>query len=211
MTDAVAAAAAEAAPADTHVAAIEDVTAPPAPLSDAPQPLKDQQQEQPKAAPTTREALRAAAAKVNAQEEAAAKAAADAKDPKATPPKRDDTTGKFAAKDPKAADPAAAAPAAKDGKDPAAAAAAPPAKPAAAPPAPANRTVTAPERFSNDAKAVWDTAPEPVKAEVDRMHREMTAGQRLAFIELSRQLPRHPIQLQILLLIRLRRSRSISH
>lgn len=34
----------------------------------------------------------------------------------------------------------------------------------------------APARFSNDAKAVWDGAPEPVKAEVARMERELTAG-----------------------------------
>jgi hypothetical protein len=34
----------------------------------------------------------------------------------------------------------------------------------------------APARFSPDAKAVWATAPEPVKAEVLRMEREMTAG-----------------------------------
>lgn len=172
MTDAVAAAAAEAAPIDTHVAPIEQVTAPPAPLSDAPQPLKDQQLEQPKAVPTTREALRAAAARVEAEE--AAKASADAKDPnKGAAIERDKTSGKFTGK---------AADAAKDAKDPAAVAAAaaaakdaPPAKPAT-PPAPANRTFAAPERFSNDAKAIWDTAPEPVKAEVDRMHREMTAG-----------------------------------
>lgn len=34
----------------------------------------------------------------------------------------------------------------------------------------------APARFSPDAKALWATAPEPVKAEVLRMEREMTAG-----------------------------------
>lgn len=34
----------------------------------------------------------------------------------------------------------------------------------------------APARFSPDAKAVWATAPEPVKAEVLRMEREMTTG-----------------------------------
>lgn len=34
----------------------------------------------------------------------------------------------------------------------------------------------APKRFSEDAKKVWDTAPDPVKAEVSRMEREMTQG-----------------------------------
>src|SRR5258708_35594004 len=33
-----------------------------------------------------------------------------------------------------------------------------------------------PARFSTDAKAAWDTAPETVRAEVSRLEREFTAG-----------------------------------
>lgn len=71
--------------------------------------------------------------------------------------------GTFAPKDPivaSAVDPAAAL-AEKPVVDPL--------KPEAAP-------GDAPSRFSPDAKAVWATAPEPVKAEVLRMERELTAG-----------------------------------
>lgn len=156
------------APADISSAPIEDVAAPPNPLSEAPPAAVKVEADAPKAPISTRDALRAAAAKVEAGE--AAKAAAAEKpavDPakdlsKGADLKRGDG-GQFAAKDP--VDPAAA-------KDPAAIAAAAKAEP----PAAAKRTVNAPERFSNDAKAVWDTAPEPVKAEVDRMHRELTQG-----------------------------------
>lgn len=35
---------------------------------------------------------------------------------------------------------------------------------------------TAPERFSTDAKAAWETAPEPIKAEVHRALRELEQG-----------------------------------
>lgn len=171
MTDAVAAAA-DAAPAQTS-APIVDVAAPPAPLSDSPQPLKEAAIEEPKIV-STRDALRAAREKVEASE--AAKAAA-AKEPADTDPKdlgkgasldRDPATGKFSAKEPGKDAPAAV---------PAAAAKDPAATPATEPPAATpKRTFAAPERFSNDAKAVFDTAPEAVKAEVDRMHREMTAG-----------------------------------
>lgn len=174
MTDAVAAAA-EAAPAQSS-APIVDVAAPPAPLSDSPQPLKEAAIEEPKIV-STRDALRAAREKVEAGEaaKAAAEKAAAGGDPKDLAKganlDRDPQTGKFAAKEGGKDQPPAkpAAPQAPAAKDPAAAAA------PAEQPAP-KRTVSAPERFSNDAKAVWDTAPEPVKAEVDRMHREMTAG-----------------------------------
>ena len=124
--------------------------------------------------PAARDALRAAREKVEAQEAEKARGADKGTDKPAAGPDRGEG-GRFAAKDTKPAG-GEAKPAAGDDGKPAAAAA--PANPAAQdpPPAPVKRTVTAPERFSNDAKAVWDTAPEPVKAEVDRMHREMTAG-----------------------------------
>ncbi|MGK9053391.1 hypothetical protein [Neorhizobium petrolearium] len=41
---------------------------------------------------------------------------------------------------------------------------------------PSTAKFTAPDRFSNDAKAVWDTAPEPIKAEVHRAIRELEQG-----------------------------------
>ncbi|WKA31603.1 hypothetical protein [Bradyrhizobium roseum] len=130
------------------------------------------------------DALDRAAAKVDAKDKGAP-AGKDAKEAAKDPAKgadlvRDDKTGKFAPKDPAAAKDgkdAAAAPPAKPAVDPAAkqAVADPAAKPAAAadPSAPKH---AAPARFSEDAKAVWDTAPEPLRAEVARMERELTAG-----------------------------------
>jgi hypothetical protein len=161
-----------AAPVDTSAlsssAPIETVAAPPTPISDAPPAGAKEAPIEPKEQPrTTREALKAAAAKV--EKDNAAPLVDDkgaVKDGDAKPAaKRDDATGKFAPKEPAkaaVADPAAAA--AKPAVDPAAAA------------APAKTTAPAPARFSNDAKAVWDTAPEPVKAEVARMERELTQG-----------------------------------
>jgi uncharacterized protein YukE len=176
MTDA---AVAIAAPAEQPSAPIEHVDAPPNPLSEAPPAAADVKPEPVKAPTTTREALKAAAAKVEAGE--AAKVAGDAKDPAKGAELERGKDGKFAPREP----------AAKPGEEPAAAAAAKPAVDAAAKPgeAPARAAAAkpaasdpnapkhaAPERFSPDAKAVWDTAPEPVKAEVARMHREMTQG-----------------------------------
>jgi hypothetical protein len=180
-----------AAPADSNSAPIEHVEAPPAPLSSDP-PAGEAKTEAPKPVPTTREALRAAAAKVEQGETSKAPDPKDAKDAKDTPKAaadlvRDDKTGKFAPKtDAKPGEPAkpadiAAAKAAAEAKlvdgkvvDP---------KAAAADPAKGDKGAdfaapkhTPPERFSPDAKAAWDTAPEPVKAEVSRMHRELTAG-----------------------------------
>ena len=165
MTDA--AAAAIAAPIETP---IQQEAAPPTPISNEPPAAGEAKLETPKEMPSTRDALRAAAAKVEAREAAKVD---PAKDPaKGADLTRDQTTGKFAPKDAKPTDPAAAKPAPGEKPDvqPAPAAKAEDAASAA------KRTVAAPERFSNDAKAVWDTAPEPVKAEVDRMHREMTQG-----------------------------------
>ena len=169
-----------AAPADTNTAVIEHVDAPPNPInSEAPAPIEDKPAE-PVKVPTTREALRAAAEKVEKGE-----TVDSAKQPVKTEQPRDN--GKFAAKDAPVKDakdvkdpavkPAAVDPAAKPGDQPAAKPAAGD-KPAAIDPAakPAASTSPAPARFSPDAKAVWDTAPEPVKAEVARMERELTAG-----------------------------------
>lgn len=172
-----ASAAAVAAPIETP---IQQEVAPPTPIAEGTPPAGEAKVEPPKEVPSTRDALRAAAAKVEAREAGKVDPAADpAKDPSKGADLTRDPAGKFTPKDPKAADPAAAKPAPGAEKPPAAKpdaqgdpAAAKPAAPAPA----ANRTVAAPERFSNDAKAVWDTAPEPVKAEVDRMHREMTQG-----------------------------------
>lgn len=128
--------------------------------------------------PTAREALMAAAAKVekdNADPNAKPGDAAKPGDPKdltkGATLDRDKTTGKFAAKDGKqpvaldaaATAAAATAAAAAAAKDPATAAA-------------AARHAIAPERFSTDAKAAWETAPEPIKAEVHRALRELEAG-----------------------------------
>lgn len=127
------------------------------------------------------DALDRATAKVDAKEKGTpapadkdAKPAADPKDPKkGADLVRDDKTGKFAPKEP-AAKEAPAKPAGDPAKPAEPPAAAKPAdKPAADPNAPKH---TAPTRFSDDAKAVWDTAPDPVKAEVARMERELTAG-----------------------------------
>lgn len=167
MTDAVAAA---------PSAASASPSTPIEPADTAPTPLSNEApaaeaKEAPKEMPSTRDALRAAAAKVEAR------IAGDGKEGEKSDAARG-ADGKFAAKEAKGGDkPDEGAPS----KDvPAATKSAPPVapeKPAAAEAAPApKRTVAAPERFSSDAKAVWDTAPEPVKAEVDRMHREMNAG-----------------------------------
>lgn len=71
--------------------------------------------------------------------------------------------GTFAAKDPNAAP---AEPAKADTLE----------KPTVEQPTTETLPGDAPSRFSPDAKALWATAPEPVKAEVLRMEREMTAG-----------------------------------
>lgn len=174
MTVAVAAAAHTPAPAETNVAPIQAEAAPLAPLSEAPPaPAATDAPIEPVKHMSTREALRLAREKVEAQEAVkAAPAGGDAKDPAKGADLVRDPAGKFTPKDGKPA--AEAKPAAEPAK-PAAAAVDPAIKPAVEP-VPAKRTFVAPERFSNDAKAVWDTAPEPVRAEVDRMHREMTAG-----------------------------------
>lgn len=68
----------------------------------------------------------------------------------------------------KAKDPAAATQTVATGQGPA--------KPTAEAPKPAAPHSDAPARFSADAKAAWAQAPEPVRAEVARMERELTQG-----------------------------------
>lgn len=175
------------APADTGLAPIEHVDAPPSALSDAPPPADAAPAEEAKPAPSARAAIEAAAAKVEASQKDADKPAALV---------RDEATGKFkpaAGKDPEAKPADQAKPGADQAKEAAAkvdlakaevgkveTAKPDPAKPAGDPPAPAadpsRKPSTAPARFSADAKAAWDAAPEPVKAEVARMERELTAG-----------------------------------
>ena len=165
------------APADvSNAAPIEQVDAAPAPInSDVPAaPVVEEPEAKP--VPSTRDALKAAAAKVEAEQKVAGKeASAKPADGKPEPVRGEG--GKFAPKDgekpsdpnakPAAIDPAAT----KLGTEkPAAVATTPPAVDPNAKPS------SAPARFSADAKAVWDTAPEPVKAEVARMERELTAG-----------------------------------
>lgn len=110
--------------------------------------------------PSIREALDKAEKTVQAKQEAKPEAKPEAKAaPKEAKAEQPRENGKFVAKDKPAE--AADATAAK-----AEAEAAPPAK----------STYEAPKRFSEDAKKVWDTSPDPVKAEVSRMEREMTQG-----------------------------------
>jgi hypothetical protein len=139
---------------------------------------------EPKAPPTAREALKAAAEKVAKENpddgSKPGDKAGDPKDLSKGAALARGEGGKFAPKDgkqPTAADTAEAARVA------AAAATTPEAKAAAAAAAakPGGQAAgavkhAAPERFSPDAKTAWETAPEPVKAEVHRMQRELEAG-----------------------------------
>lgn len=167
---------------DTKKAAAEPVAEKPKPVS-------------------TREALRRAADKVNAEPAKDAKPVAE----KAAPIKDDGPAraedGKFASKDPAAsaaakeapkAEPAKAAPAADATKPvadaktaPDAKAASEPAKDATAPvadkpavktPLPSHTAEPPPSRFSPDAKDAWASTPDPVRAEVHRAVKELTQG-----------------------------------
>lgn len=165
--DGAAPAAADSTPAPATVEA--DVAAPPNPLSVEPQakepaPAEDKA---PPRKPTTRESLDKAIAKVEAQAVKDAKAGKDAKPApakveakvEAEPAKAAQTrdqTGKFTPRTPPA-----------DGADDADANQhADPAEPKP------TRFKDAPARFSPDAKAAWEAAPEPVRAEAHRMVRE---------------------------------------
>jgi hypothetical protein len=168
---------------DAAPVAAPDVVSTPNPISTEREPVTDNQpadEGKPAKAPTAREALERAAAKVEAD-------ADPAKPVKSDPPQRADD-GKFAAKDgAKDAGKDAAKPAdakAPDAKaDPArqdAAAKGQPPEEGRQPADPAQKPASgqgeAPARFSADAKAAWAAAPEPVKAEVARMERELTQG-----------------------------------
>lgn len=157
------------APAESEPApVVDEVVAPPSPVDTAPptpEPVKDEPKPAEKPAPkdekplSSRDALKAAAERVE-------KEAKDKPDSKPKPveagPARDET-GKFA---PKEGEKPAEKPVQAD-----------PAKPAPVEaPKPAASAHAAPVRFSPDAKAVWETAPEPVRAEVARMEREMSQG-----------------------------------
>lgn len=157
------------APAESAPAPVADqVATTPNPVSTEreptpPEPAKELEPKEPAKPISTREALQKAADKVNADDKT--KPAEPAKPVKSDAAR--DETGKFAPKEgaePKPAEPAKAVEATEPAK---AAEPAPKATPAAGDP---------PARFSADAKALWATAPEPVKAEVARMEREMTAG-----------------------------------
>lgn len=165
---------------------IEPAVAIPVPLSNESNTLggKGDVVEPKKAAPTAREALKAAAEKVARENpEDGSKPGDKAGDPKDLNKGAQlarGEGGKFAPKDgkqPTAADTAAEAarvaaltPEARAAEAKTAAAA----KPGGDQPGAVKHA--APERFSPDAKAAWETAPEPVKAEVHRAFREMEAG-----------------------------------
>jgi hypothetical protein len=144
------------------------------PIVDIPNPVETVDQpehkvpEKPAGPPTIREALDKAEKVVQAKEAAKAEPAkVEAKEPAKAKaddkaPVKDPETGKFVAKDKPA-----------DQTKPASTAAA---KPDAEPQPPAKSAYEAPKRFSEDAKKVWDSAPDPVKAEIGRMERELTQG-----------------------------------
>jgi hypothetical protein len=166
------------APAPAGQAVIEQVAGAPPALST--ERAANPAEPEAKAVPTAREALMAAAAKVekdNPTEPKPGEKPGDPKDLSKGAQLARGERGQFAPKDgkqPTAADTAEAArvaaltPEAKAAEAKAAAG-----KPGDQPSAVKH---AAPERFSPDAKAVWETAPEPVKAEVHRMQRELEAG-----------------------------------
>jgi hypothetical protein len=120
----------------------------------APEPVVEQ-----KPAASPREALDRAFAKVEAKE-VAKPTEAKVADVKIEPKPRDDS-GKFA----KPVQDAQASPPVD-----------PNAKPVAEQPAKPSAFHEAPKRFSDDAKANWATAPEPVRAEIHRAVKELETG-----------------------------------
>lgn len=152
MTDAVLDGGAPA-PADTSVALRDDVINADNPI-DTRLPAKEPEKpvEQPKKAPSASEAVKQAIEKVRAEDQQKddGKKPPEPVKPETAPETRqrgDD--GKFAAK-----------------------------QPVEQPQEPQVNTAhrEAPARFSSDAKAAWETAPEPVKAEVHRAIRELESG-----------------------------------
>ncbi|MCD0415691.1 hypothetical protein LOC51_00555 [Rubrivivax sp. JA1024] len=171
-------------PVDATVA--EEVVTPPNPISTeseaaaAPEPKGK--------TPSIDEALDRAAATVEAKTKSKAEGKGDEAADASKPARAED--GRFAAKEPAKDAPKdgakndeapkdAAKPAPKSNDEAAAKApgdAAPSSDQAPKPSATEAAKHPAPARFSNDAKAVWDAAPEPVRAEVARMERELSAG-----------------------------------
>jgi len=157
-----------AAPAATEAVSapiVEAPITPPNPIDTAPTPEAAPKVEA-KKAPSIDEALDRATAKVEseAKPEKPVDKAEKAEPVKTEAQKRDDT-GKFASKEPVKTETAekpveTVAPKVE-------------AKPATEAAKPAG---DAPSRFSPDAKAAWETAPEPVKAEVHRAIRELEEG-----------------------------------
>jgi hypothetical protein len=151
------------APAETPVTIVES----PQPLKAEPlssqTPVAEKPQPAAKAEPIVKsasDAIKRAQEQVNARE--AEKAAAQPKpEPAKAEPKqeaqpqreRDTTTGKFLGKEPAQQE-----------------------QPAPQPANPNSPHRDAPSRFSPDAKAAWETAPEPIKAEVHRAIRELEQG-----------------------------------
>ncbi len=147
-----------AAPADSAPVSAPEAEAvvTPNPVSTEREPAPEPAKAEPEKPLSTREALAKAAEKVNAADKPTDKPA-----PVKTEGPARTEAGKFA---PKEGEPAKPVDAAKPVEAP---------KPAAATPEPAS---DAPARFSADAKAAWTTAPDPVKAEVNRAIKEMEAG-----------------------------------
>jgi hypothetical protein len=165
------------APAEPIDARIDDAPASP------PNPISTESNSEPEHV-SIDDAIERASAKVEGKDRSDDQAKDQPKPVKSEQPR---DNGRFAAKEPAkeavtkdapakdtAPKPADPAPKAGDGVEKAAAGdKSPEGDPAQKPSATVH---AAPARFSTDAKAAWDTAPEPVRAEVTRMERELTAG-----------------------------------
>lgn len=153
------------APADTLSATVEAPDATPQPVKVEPAPQPDPEKQEAEKAPSTRDALRKAAEKVEKAQPTVGK------DDKGNEPK---PPSERVPADP-AKDEAARKAAEDKTKEPPAAEPTKPVEPKLVePPKPSQHK--APERFSPDAKAAWEAAPESVRAETTRMERELTQG-----------------------------------
>lgn len=164
-------------PVDAPIA--EEVVTPPNPIS------TESENEPTGKTPSIDEALDRAAAKVEAKAKAKGESERDQPAEVGKPARAED--GRFATKEATPKDGAKDDKAPKDAAKPEPksddqAAAKPPGEAAqngdqtSKPPATEPAKHPAPARFSTDAKAAWDAAPEPVRAEVARMERELSAG-----------------------------------
>lgn len=166
MTDVVDTGPAPAAPEATAVPINEAPVTPPNPIESngpekAPEPVETKPSSSVKEAIAKAEAKLKEAPKAEAKPEPKAKAEPAKEEPKAEPRPRDET-GKFASKQP--------AQAAEKPQE------SPEAKPVPEQPKTETRFREAPKRFSDDAKQAWETAPEPVKAEIHRAVKELEEG-----------------------------------